>query len=146
MSCALIRYCSACSHERISTMDLTSQVVVFSLFLIVSTVAAASPVNDSRQSGSSSLLEWAQNTPLRDILSLNPSLSTSLFERKVTCDPRRFGTPPIASCSDAISQMPQLNVHMIDRKRSYGPCGGAERYDVELPRRWISCKARPSLK
>ena len=127
-------------------MDFISQVLVFYLFLILRTFVAASPVNDSSESGSSSLLEGAQKTSFRDILSLNPPPLISLFERKVTCDPRRFGTPPISSCSDAISQMPQLYVHMINRKRSYVPRGGAERYDVELPRRWISCKARPSLK
>lgn len=55
--------------------------------------------------------------------------------------------PPAGSCDDAISQLPQPTVEMMDRKRSYGPRGGPHRqYDVELPKRWISCKTPPCPK
>lgn len=51
-----------------------------------------------------------------------------------------FGRTPLGSCVDAIRQMPRTlpdDPHR-DPPRSYGPRGPAS-YDVELPKRWISC-------
>lgn len=123
-------------------MSSISKLIVFCLLFTSTISAAASAVNDTRDSGSFPLLSGVEKSTLKNVLRLNPPLSKSLGERLVTCDPRRFGMPPVASCSDAISQMPHPNARLINRKRSYGPRGVThQRYDVELPKRWISCKA-----
>ncbi|CAL8580484.1 hypothetical protein XPA_006205 [Xanthoria parietina] len=116
-------------------MSSVSNFMVFCFFFTL-TISA---VDDTRGSASFSLLSGIEKSPLRDVLRLNPPLSTTLGDRLITCDPRRFGMPSVASCVDAISQLPQPTAEMLDRKRSYGPRGGTRRqYDVELPKRWIS--------
>lgn len=123
-------------------MSSISKFLVF-CFVFTSTTSA---IDDTRESASFSLLSGIEKSALRDVLRLNPPLSTTLGDRLITCDPRRFGMPPVASCNDAISQVPGPTAGMLDRKRSYGPRGGTRRqYDVELPKRWISCKTPPCL-
>lgn len=125
-------------------MSSITKLIAFCLLFTWTFSAAVSAFNDTRDSGPFPLLSGVEKSPPKNVLRLNPPLSTSLGDRMVTCDPGRFGMPPIASCSDAISQMPHPDVRLIDRKRSYGPRGGTHpRYDVELPKRWISCKAPP---
>lgn len=125
-------------------MSSITKLIAFCLLFTSTFSAAVSAVNDTRESGSSPLLSGVAKSPLKNVLRLNPPLPTSLGDRMVTCDPGRFGMPPVASCSDAISQMPHPDVRLTNRKRSYGPRGGThQRYDVELPKRWISCKAPP---
>ena len=120
-------------------MFLVIQLIACSFLFTSIIFTNANAVNDTRERQVLPLLSSVKKSPLGDVLRLNPSLPASLGDRTMACNSRRFGTPPIASCTDAMSQMPQPGV--INRRRSYGLRGAAaQSYDVELPKRWISCK------
>ncbi|CAF9934841.1 MAG: hypothetical protein ALECFALPRED_006160 [Alectoria fallacina] len=68
----------------------------------------------------------------------NLTSSTHLSIPKIDCDDERFGTPSVASCKDAIAEIPQDPATIIrDPNRSYGPRGEGT-WDVNLPKRYIS--------
>ena len=70
----------------------------------------------------------------------NLTSSTHLSIPKIDCDDERFGTPSVASCKDAIAEIPQDPATIIrDPNRSYGPRGEGT-WDVNLPKRYISCE------
>ena len=77
------------------------------------------------------------------ITGLNPIPSTFLTIPKIECDDDRFGEPPVASCKNAIAEIPQDPATVIrDPNRSYGPRGEGT-WDVNLPKRYISCASSP---
>lgn len=79
------------------------------------------------------------NSTIKDT-ALNLISSTYLTIPKIDCDDGRFGTPPVASCTDAIAEIPQDPATVIrDPNRSYGPRGEGT-WDVNLPKRYISCE------
>lgn len=80
------------------------------------------------------------NSTIKDILLLNPSATRILTLPTIDCDDLRFGNPPAASCENAVAQIPQDPATIIrDPDRSYGPRGQGA-WDVNLPKRYISCK------
>ena len=79
------------------------------------------------------------NSEIRELLLLNPNTSTTLTIAQIECDEWRFGHPQAASCKDAVAQIPQDPVTvMMNPNRSYGPRGEGT-WDVNLPKRYISC-------
>ena len=80
------------------------------------------------------------NSTIKDVVLLNPDTSAILTNAKVDCDERRFGNPPAASCSNAVAQIPQgTRIVIMNPTWSYGP-REAGTWDVNLPKRYISCK------
>ncbi|CAD6587534.1 MAG: hypothetical protein ASARMPRED_003174 [Alectoria sarmentosa] len=65
------------------------------------------------------------------ITGLNPIPSTFLTIPKIECDDDRFGEPPVASCKNAIAEIPQDPATVIrDPNRSYG---GGQGIDMGTP-------------
>ena len=90
------------------------------------------------------------STLIEDGVLLNPEIATELRTLKVDCDESRFGNPPVASCRDALQQIPHDPAILArDPTFSYGPRGEGA-WDVNLPKRYISSKrlllSRPILR
>lgn len=87
-----------------------------------------------------SLLVPSSNASAEDLLLQNTNKSTNLKIAKIECDESRFGNPPVASCQNAVAQLPQdARTIIINPNQSYGPRGQGN-WDVVLPKRYISCK------
>ena len=80
----------------------------------------------------------ADRSPSRDVLLLNTDAVT--HGAKVVCDDHLFGNPPAASCQDAVNQM-YVDPSVLDKDPTYtyGPRGLGV-WDVNLPKRYISCE------
>ena len=90
------------------------------------------------------------STLIEDGILLNPKIATELRSLKVDCDESRFGNPPVASCKDALIQIPHDPATLAkDPTYSYGPRGEGA-WDVNLPKRYISSErlllSRPFLR
>lgn len=123
----------------------TQLLVISHLFPILALSSPLTPADtQTLASNPSSLLTSlaTQNSTIKNILQLNPNITTVLRDSKIDCDQRRFGNPPAASCKDAIDQIPHDPATVIHNlERSYGPRGGI--FDVRLPKRFISCTLLP---
>ena len=100
-------------------------------------------LNNAQNSGSLYQTSPTQNLTLPQLLLLNQNITTILREGKVHCDDALYGNPPVDSCKDAVGQIPQdLIVILQNKKRSYGPrhVEGVGPFDVQLPKRYISCE------
>lgn len=81
----------------------------------------------------------ADRSTTRDVLLLNTDAVTN-NNAKVVCDDHVFGNPPAASCQNAVNQMyVDKSVLEKDPTYTYGPRGRGV-WDVNLPKRYISCE------
>ena len=108
--------------------------------------ASTTLTNPSSLLPSLKVLGITGNSNIKESLLLRPNTSTTLAMAKIECDDRRFGNPRVASCKNAVAQIPQDPVTIIrNPKRSYGPRGEGT-WDVNLPKRYISCKTPSDAK
>ena len=78
------------------------------------------------------------NSTFKQVLLLNQNTASLQTDIKIDCDERHFGNPPVASCQDAIAQLPRDPEMFIRHPVStYGPRGQGA-WDVTLPKRYIS--------
>ena len=57
----------------------------------------------------------------------------------IHCDDAEYGNPPVASCRDAVDQLPRDPYALIGPALSFGPRGPGAHWAVSLPARHISC-------
>ena len=126
-----------------SLSSVSSYLAICSLVLgTVKSLVIPSPqnVDGSITLTQPSLLVPSSNASAEDLRLQSTNVSTSLKVAKIECDEHRFGNPPVASCQDAIEQLPQdPRTIIINPNQSYGPRGQGN-WDVNLPKRYISCK------
>ncbi len=108
--------------------------------------ASISLTNISSLLPSLKVLGTTGNSNNREFLLLHPITSIPFTITKVDCDEQRFGNPRATSCKDALAQIPQDPATVITNpNRSYGPRGQGT-WDVNLPKRYISCKTLSDAK
>ena len=80
------------------------------------------------------------NSTLRDMLLLNQKTTTASNRPSIECGDSDFGHPPVASCRDALDQLPHdPRCIQQDPTFSYGE-RTLRAWDVNLPKRYISCE------
>ena len=116
-------------------LDMLSFSLHATLYLSLPAFAFTASVDNI--AGNTLIAQTIHTTSISTNINANSTVA-ALNDPTINCNSRRFGTPPVDSCQDAVEQLPVA--HARDPVMTYGP-REAGVFDVYLPKRWISCKS-----
>ena len=132
-------------HSTFVGRHLVHQIIALSCyltfcFLLASPVLSLAP--NAPQDGTN-LVSTVQPPviPFNSSIRISNSSSTDLGDGPwIQCVGKLYGTPPIASCRDAVNQLKLYPWAFLQGLKSFGPRTSGRMWDFPMPIRHISCR------